>query len=194
MKNKRALWLALCFLALSCLFFSCSSLRHSQSGAQDALSKVYVTDKISVPLLETSAIAGEVDEYQYFEGSFAQRKFSSLLYLHADSTQINVLMLSEMGVEIGSIAYDGEACSMQSAFFPKNMKAEYIILDLQNTYCSADTLYGHYKKYSLDFAEDGNVRTLSKDGKVIEQIERNGNTITINNVLRSYTYTLVTES
>lgn len=153
-----------------------------------------MTDELAVPLLPAKAISKEVDEYQYFEGAFAQRKFSSLLYLHADSSQIRILMLSEMGVEIGSIVYDGETCSMQSAFFPKTMKPEYIILDLQNTYCSADALYEHYRKYSLDFAEEGNVRTLSKDGKVIEQITRNGKSILINNILRNYTYTLVSES
>lgn len=193
-KNKFAAFSVRC-MALSVLFLlcSCSSLRRQPVDSASSLEKVYVTDKIQVPLLGTDAILDEVDEYQYFEGDFRQKKISSLLYLHADSSQIKILLLSEMGIEIGSVVYDGRSCVMQSAFFPKNMKGEYIILDLQNAYCPVSSLYEHYKRYSLDFAEKGNERTLSKDGKVIEKITRDGNYISINNVLRNYTYTLVRE-
>lgn len=170
------------------LFSSCASLKENTS-----LNKVYVTNTTAVCLLPPSSIKNEIEQMQYFEGNFGKNSFSSMLYLQADSTQIQILMLNEMGIEIGSLFYDGVSCTMQSSFFPKNLKAEYIILDLQNAYADTQDLTAHYKKYGLNFSQNASVRTISKSGTLIEQITEEDNTITIENYLRGYTYRLTAE-
>lgn len=168
------------------LLFSCASSSH--------LNKVYVTNTNRVDLLPTNAISKQIDEYQYFEGEFGEKAFSALLYLQADSQKIQILLLNEFGIEAGSIFYDGETAEFESEFFPKNLKCEYIILDLQNAYADSDALKNHYEKYDLDFDEnisDGKtLRKISKKGELIEEITITENQIMIKNILRNYKYTL----
>lgn len=171
---------------VSFLFAGCASLRNGEGG----LNKVYVTNSTPVELLPVQAMVESVEEYQYFEGDFGRQKFASLLYLEADSTHISVLILNEMGIEIGSITYDGKRAVMDSSLFPKQLKCEYILLDLQNTYCDPQLLQEHYKKYGLDFAAADSRRTISRKGTLIEEITFEENLIQIKNHLRGYTYRL----
>ena len=107
-------------------------------------------------------------------------------------------MLNDLGIEIGSIEYNGKSCVMNSSFFPKNLKAEYIVLDLQNAYADAEELKAHYKNYNLDFDEtsamingqEAKVRTICEKGKIIEQIVLQNSNVEIKNKLRDYTYKL----
>ncbi len=183
---KKNCFFVLVFASLLLFFFSsCASVKE-----EVRLNKVYVTNTTPVPLLAPSSIKTQIEQMQYFEGNFGKNSFSSMLYLQADSNEIQILMLNEMGIEIGSLFYDGKTCTMESSFFPKNLKAEYIILDLQNAYADVQELKAHYKKYGLDFAQTGNDRTLSKKGTLIEQITQQGSTVIIENTLRGYTYRL----
>lgn len=174
-------------ILFACVFFvSCASTSR--------LNKVYVTNSNKVDLLPTNAISRQIDEYQYFEGIFGEKSFSSLLYLQANQNEINILLLSDFGIEAGSIFYNGETASLESDFFPKNLKCEYIILDLQNAYADFSALKNHYEKYKIDFEENSNsektVRKIIKNSKIIEEIKIEQDKITIENHLRNYKYIL----
>lgn len=174
-------------ILFACVFFvSCASTSR--------LNKVYVTNSNKVDLLPTNAISRQIDEYQYFEGIFGEKSFSSLLYLQANQNEINILLLSDFGIEAGSIFYNGETANLESDFFPKNLKCEYIILDLQNAYADFSVLKNHYEKYKIDFEENSNsertVRKIIKNSKIIEEIKIEQDKITIENHLRNYKYIL----
>ncbi len=164
----------------------CTSVKVSEKG----LNKVYVTNSTPVDLLPVQAIEQQVELYQYFEGDFGRQQFASLLYLEADSTKISVLILNEMGIEMGSIVYDGKSAVMESSLFPEKLKCEYILLDLQNAYCEVSRLQEHYKKYGLVFTSEGTRRTISRKGELIEEVIFEENNIVIKNHLRKYTYKL----
>lgn len=173
------------------LFLSCASA--------PKLNRVYVTNTNRVDLLPVEAISREIDEYQYFEGSFGEKSFSALLYLQTDKDSINILLLNEFGIEAGSVYYDGESARFESEFFPKNPKCEYIILDLQNAYADFKALKTHYEKYNLVFEEaiedsadtEKYVRFIKdKKGRIIEEIVKEPGRITITNRLRNYRYIL----
>ncbi len=183
MKNK--LFASMVLICASFVFYSCTS-----PAKIPELNKVYVTNTNRVDLLPVNAITESIEQYQYFEGDFGQRSFASMLYLQADDTGIQVMVLNEMGVDIGSMVYDGKSAVMDSALFPKQLKCEYIILDLQNAYCDASNLKEHYKKYGLDFNAGDGHRTISKKNELIEEIIFQGNNIQIINHLRGYTYRL----
>ena len=184
-------------IVLSLVLVSCASSRNAEEEVH--LNKVYVTNTTKVPLLPVSAIKEELDLFQIFEGKFGHKSFpNTMLNLQSDSEGIVILMLNDLGIEIGSIEYNGKSCVMNSSFFPKNLKAEYIVLDLQNAYADAEELKAHYKKYKLDFDEtsamvngqEAKIRTICKDGNIIEQIVLQNSNVEIKNKLRDYTYNL----
>ena len=184
-------------IVLSLVLVSCASSRNAEEEVH--LNKVYVTNTTKVPLLPVSAIKEELDLFQIFEGKFGHKSFpNTMLNLQSDSEGIVILMLNDLGIEIGSIEYNGKSCVMNSSFFPKNLKAEYIVLDLQNAYADAEELKAHYKNYNLDFDEtsamingqEAKVRRICEKGKIIEQIVIENSNVEIKNKLRDYTYKL----
>ena len=184
-------------IVLSLVLVSCASSRNAEEEVH--LNKVYVTNTTKVPLLPVSAIKEELDLFQIFEGKFGHKSFpNTMVNLQSDSEGIVILMLNDLGIEIGSIEYNGKSCVMNSSFFPKNLKAEYIVLDLQNAYADAEELKAHYKNYNLDFDEtsamingqEAKVRTICEKGKIIEQIVLQNSNVEIKNKLRDYTYNL----
>lgn len=184
-------------IVLSLVLVSCASSRNAEEEVH--LNKVYVTNTTKVPLLPVSAIKEELDLFQIFEGKFGHKSFpNTMLNLQSNSEGIVILMLNDLGIEIGSIEYNGKSCVMNSSFFPKNLKAEYIVLDLQNAYADAEELKAHYKKHNLDFDEtsamvngqEAKIRTICKDGNIIEQIVLQNSNVEIKNKLRDYTYYL----
>ena len=187
MKNRiiRSLFIFLCI----CLLTGCLS-----TGGKPQFNKVFVTNLNRVDILEPAAIKNEIEQYQYFEGSFGDQSFAATLYLEAGPEGIEVLLLNEFGIEMGSISYDGQTAKMESSLFPKNLKCEYIILDLQNAYADPEILKNHYANYSLNFEysekEGVQTRKVLKKDKLIEEIHVSEKTVTIQNHLRGYTYKL----
>ena len=180
--------------------FSCAT-KTQNTSKESSLNPVYVTNKIKVYPLSPDAIEKDIDCYQMFSGHFSFRKremdFAAPLCLLAEKDGIFIMMLSDFGVDAGSIRYDGKKIVVESNFFPTKMKFEYIILDLQNAYYKADALKAHYEKAGLLFSEeiegaDTKIRTISDKKKIIEQITLSPDCIHIKNFLRNYEYTLST--
>ena len=112
------------------LLFSCNSTRNpaelseAEATIRRNTNPVYVTNTKKVYLLPVESIRTPVESYQYFEGDFGSKKFNSNLFLTADSSGISVLILNEMGIEMGLLVYDGESASLESTMFPKSLKCE----------------------------------------------------------------------
>ena len=74
------------------------------------------------------------------------------------------------------------------------MKAEYILLDFQNAYYDAGALAAAYGAKGLSFVvstEDGKeVRRVQDGGDTIEELVKDGESVTITNLLRGYRYEL----
>lgn len=187
------------------LLFSCNSTRNpaelseAEATIRRNTNPVYVTNTKKVYLLPVESIRTPVESYQYFEGDFGSKKFNSNLFLTADSSGISVLILNEMGIEMGLLVYDGESASLESTLFPKSLKCEYILLDLQNAYAEEDALKKHYASYGLEFEEvsqpssqgpDVKIRYIKNGKKIIEKISIFEKKIEIENILRGYSYRL----
>lgn len=165
---------------------------------QALLNPVYVTNRAKVFPLAPENIAEDVEGMQIFSGQFTFRgrkiDFSSPVYVQADAQAIVLMLLSDFGVETGTIFFDGKEARIESSFFPTNIKCEYIILDLQNAYYRADALESLYQSAGLEFAEtteDGKKTRIIKQGnKIIEEISIDADVIQIKNRLRSYEYCL----
>ena len=95
---------------------------------------------------------------------------------------------------MGNLSYDGEEVVFNSAVFPENLKAEYILLDIQNAYYKNQSLQNAYEQVGLTFeeekTEEGIIRRVKNGKKIVEEITINLNSIKINNYLRGYQYNL----
>jgi len=194
-KKHLPLLAAICLSAAT--FISCGS-----TNVASNLEKVYVTNTTKVDVLPVDAIFPEFEKYQHFQGTFGDTTLNALAYIQAGPTGIEVLLMNDFGGEIGSISYDGANAKLDSSVFPKKLKAEYIILDLQNAYADTQKLKEHYSNYDLEFCEiKTNVstktggftiaeRAIAKNGKVIETITIGNGVVTIKNLLRGYEYKL----
>lgn len=180
-------------------FSGCVSSKIKNS--ERSLSPVYVTNKKKIALLPTSDLQEKKDVEQILFGKYGNQDFSFLCYLLIDENGIFLSLLNEFGVGLGNLSYDGNAARFDSAFFPKNLKAEYIIFDLELSYYSSDALENAFKDVGMKFVCEKNVdksgnelnsetRKVFDGKKLIEQIEINGNEIKIQNFLRNYSYNL----
>lgn len=188
------------FLLTTCAFgfqlLGCASTPKNQAK-KSTLSKVFVTNTNRVEVLPTDSIlqGQEIDDYFLFEGTYGEKTLSATTYLTLNQNEINVVILNDFGIEMGTLNYDGNTAELQSALFPKKLKPEYIILDLQNVFADSEILKNHYKQYGLDFCEidageQKTERQLLKKNEVIERIfiDKTENTIKIDNILRGYKY------
>ena len=182
------------FLFSAVLFFSCVSAGKAASSSDE----VYVTDSKKISLLPPSCFERELDSLQQFTGTFSGRSFVSNFYITSSSEQVSVTILNEFGIETGFLVYDGTSCVLDSSLFPKALKCQYIVLDLENVYCTLESLTEHYSKAGLSFSEteeDGIKKRRIYDGSyLVEEItfsvSETSSVIVLNNFLRNYSYEL----
>ena len=117
-----------------------------------------------------------------------------MLYFQCDESGIFITLLNDFGTDMGNLSYDGEEVVFNSAVFPENLKAEYILLDIQNAYYKNQSLQNAYEQVGLTFeeekTEEGIIRRVKNGKKIVEEITINLNSIKINNYLRGYQYNL----
>lgn len=178
------------------LFFSCASNKVQTVGN---LNPVYVTNTKAVNLLPPSTRAVPVDQVQLLNGRFGTQEFTLITYFQLDSNGIFITLLNDFGTDMGSASYDGNTVQFDSPVFPKNMKAEYIIADIQNAYYDFEELKANFEKSGLIFEENvcgdkGDnphvTRLIKNNKKVIEEITISEKSIRIQNYLRGYEYNL----
>lgn len=180
------------------LFVFSGCVSSKVQNEEPSLNPVYVTNSKKIMLLPTSDLQENKDVEQILSGKYGNQDFSFLCYLLIDENGIFLSLLNEFGVGLGNLSYDGSAAVFDSAFFPKNLKAEYIIFDLQLAYYSSDALENAFDGIGMTFVSEKNddngiekeTRKVFDGKKLVEQIEINGNEIKIQNFLRNYSYNL----
>jgi len=137
---------------------------------------------------------GSQDCLQLLKGTFGEQSFTLMMYFQADQSGLFITLLNDFGTDMGSLTYDGGEVLFDSAVFPANLKAEYILLDIQNAYYKLEALQSLYQSSGLIFEEEftdyGRVRRVKKGKKIVEEITINSNSIKIDNYLRGYQYNL----
>ena len=191
-------------LLLAFLFFSCASGKFESD-----FSPVYVTNTSKYAILPTGAMHGSLDALQKMTAQFGKdNSFDFDVYVISDSTQLSMTILNEFGTTMASLFYDGTALDFDSAIFPKNLKAEYIVADFQFCLYEEEDLKSALSLIGVDFevsTENGangtiETRTLTKKGKPISKITRTFaneskdlqglKSIHYENSLRGYSYIL----
>lgn len=161
---------------------------------EGTLAPVYITNSKPIQLLPPQDMNGAVDNLQQLKGTFGDENFSLLVYFQSDYTGIFMALLNDFGTDMGNITYDGNYVEFETTVFPQNLKAEYIIADIQNAYYKTDAVRANLEGAKLKFTEekvDGiTVRKIFSGKKLIEEIKIEDSTIIITNHLRGYEYIL----
>lgn len=181
MKKKIVIFLFSLFLFSGCL--------------SNSSYKVYVTNTKSFNLLSLDCYTGNnIDELYSFEITLNDTSFTCLSMLSISSTEIYLYIFNEMGVSMGEIIYDGVNLNLDSPFLPDNLKAEYIISDIQNIFYDKEIIKNHYERKGLKVSETYTdtitIRTIEDKNKTIQKITYYEDSISMHNYLRGYEYVL----
>lgn len=190
-------WLCLIFFLVLC-FVGCTS---TKIITESNISPIYITNVKKFYLLPPSCIENEVDAQQLLIANFNGNTFQMLSYLKADKKGIYLSLFNDFGTGMGNLSYDGIDVHFDSAIFPENLKAEYILADLQFAYYSVDAINETLKTIGMymevEKNEGGEVRTIFSNSilpmmnsRTIEVIKRDRACTLIQNILRGYEYFL----
>lgn len=159
------------------------------------LEPVYVTNTKQINVLPPQHIKENVDEVMLLTADMGNEVFTTPVYVSADKDGIYMTILTDFGIEIGSIWYDGQVADMDCSMFPKNLKAVYLINEFQNGFYKSEALKKNLENSKLIFEEnqkgDTIVRTVKSGNKIIENIVISKNSVEISNILRGYKITLL---
>jgi len=179
----------LTFLICAVLFSSCVTVKKINS-----LEPVYVTNTKQINVLPPDDIEQPIDEVMLLTADMGNQVFSTPVYVAADNSGIYMTILTDFGIAIGNIDYDGDRADMDCPMFPEKLKAVYLINEFQNAYYKAQALKQNLESSKLIFEEsekdDTIVRTIKSGNKIIEDIVITSGSVEINNYLRGYKITL----
>jgi len=166
-------------------FFSCVT-----NTAGENVPFVWLTNSNKFILLPARYIEKPLDGYQQINASFGRQEYQMNTWVKADENGIEMILLNEMGANMGELSFRDDVVSFTSAVFPPSVKPEYIIADFQLCFYDAQALGKALEKSGLSFSETGNLRQVHKKKSLIIEITKNENSVKINNHLRGYNYTL----
>ncbi len=187
---------------LAALLLSCGTTKVDSTNPSDSatsLNPVYITDTASFTLLPTSAVEKKIDALQHFKAVFGEKEFESDCLLIADSEKLVMTILNNFGSTMGELNYNNNLVVFNSDLFPKSIKAEYIVADVQFCLYRSEDIKKALEAIGLTFTlssearADGTfleTRCIFDGEKEIAHIEKTKDLITYTNRLRGYTYSL----
>ena len=125
------------FLTAWILFSGCTS---TKILGDSNIEPIYITNIKKLYLLPPFDIEKNIESEQLLTATFGGNSIALLAYLKADENEIFLSMFNDFGTGMGTLFYDGENISFDSPVFPKNLKSEYIVADLQFAYSSRGAL------------------------------------------------------
>lgn len=161
------------------------------------LDKVYVTNTKQINILPPSEVDVQLDDLMQLNLKNGGSSVAVLVYVQSDSDGVFIDIMNDFGTDMGTMTYDGESVELDCPLFPKNMPPEYIINDLQNAFYKFDSVKNNLNQSKLEFTETVDsktktvVRTVKDGEKVIEKVTISGKSVTVENLLRKYSFSLI---
>lgn len=170
----------------------------SHSAVAGNSAKIYYSDARYIQLIEPQNSGISVEENQLMTGSYGEKKFSGESWMLLNDTTVHMMLFSSMGNTIAELVYTKDSLAFNSKWMnAEKMKPEYIIADIQFCYYPASVLQKNFDAAGFTFVEsqDGDVlhRTLFDGKTAILKMEKRGNKIVLQNLLRHYSYQIESE-
>jgi hypothetical protein len=157
---------------------------------REARAFTWLTNSSRFILLHPENIEKPLDGLQLVSVSFRGHEHQMITWVKADENEINMILLNEMGANMGELSFKDGVVSFSSAVFPGSLRPEYIVADFQLCFYNAAALAEALQRSGLSFEETENGRRILERNNVIIEIIRNQNHIKLTNHLRGYVYTL----
>lgn len=155
---------------------------------------IYITNIKKLYLLPPYDMENEIDKEQYLLATFGDNSFALHAYLKSDSEGIFLSLFNDFGTGMGTLIYDGINISFDSSIFPKNLKSEYIVADLQFAYYKVSAIQKLLKsvkmKMTVEESDGTEKRKIYNGPFIIEEICKSDGKVVIKNKLRGYEYVL----
>jgi hypothetical protein len=151
---------------------------------------VNLTDNSKYILLPPEDIENSLDTAQQISASYKGRKFFLNAWVKADETGMEMVLLNELGAQMGELSYRNGLVSFSSPMVPSSMKPEYIVADFQLCFYNTAALRQALKDCGLSFEGTENNRRIFNGKTLVIEVEKDRNIVTLVNHLRGYTYTL----
>jgi hypothetical protein len=180
-------------LGISCCLCTCRSLPAGEGYRQPK--RVYVTNDLAIPLLDTALLDRSLDFSQRVKGSYGGKVYFLDVFAKADAEGIDMVGLNSLGTEVMDISYSKvKGIRLASKLGGSRFKPEYVVADFQIAYYPFEAVRAALEPYGLDFELRGDegheTRVLSRGGKAILSVERLPEGLRIVNSLRGYSYEL----
>lgn len=173
------------------LFAGCTS---TKILGDSNIEPIYITNIKKLYLLPPFDIEKNIESEQRLTATFGGNSIALLAYLKADENEIFLSMFNDFGTGMGTLFYDGKNISFDSPVFPKNLKSEYIVADLQFAYYKVHSIQKLLKsikmKMIVEESEGVEKRKIYNGPFLIEEINKSAGKIVIKNKLRGYEYVL----
>ncbi len=115
--------------------------------------------------------AGELTESfnatQVIAAQYADRSFSFEAHLESRPGKITIVALGALGGALFSISYDGEELQATGSVEAQVINAEYVLADVLLAHWDVDWLNQHLQGASIEAAEDGESRFLSRQDELV---------------------------
>ena len=131
-----------------------------------------------------------MDMIQYISASYQSQTYFFNALVQADETGIDMILLNEMGVNMGNLSYKDGSLNFSSLLFPRSMRPEYIVADFQLCFYDPAALNEVLDQSNLTLVLDGAKRRILDGREVIIEIEKTHREVKLTNHLRGYSYTL----
>ena len=175
------------FFFIGAAFCICSC---ATTTVKDDRPFIWITDNSKFILLPPQNIERPLDEYQLMSASFAGQNYYMISWVKADDAGIDIVLLNEMGANLGELIWRDGNISFSSTVLPSSLPPEYIIADFQLCFYNSAALAQALKKSGLSLVETETARHIYMKKDLIIEIIKNQKSITLSNHLRGYTYTM----
>ena len=191
-KDNPAIIITTHLLLLCSIFCLLSCVSRESLG--DKRHYVYLTDSSRFFLMPPQGIEEPIDMLQHISASYNNRDFFFNAWVKADTTGIEMILLNEMGASLGELSYREGELVFNSSIFPASLRPEYIVADFQLCFYNPALLERSLEESGLTMISSDNLqnhtRHIYEGNKLIIEIEKSSNFISLLNHLRGYTYTL----
>ena len=176
-------------LLLLCGLLSVSSCASRAAVKIDRL-YAYLTDSSQYFLLPPGGIEQPMNMAQHMTASYNGQDYSLFSWVKADETEMEMILLNELGATMGELIYREGELSLSSPVFPKSLGVEYIVADFQLCFYDPLLLSPALEACGLRLEVQGSARRIYKGKVLIIEIEKTEGLVKLVNHRRGYAYTL----
>ena len=184
--RKTTIVFCLLFLGIPICFSSCAT----RTAVRENQLYAYLTDSSIYTLLPSKYIEASIDSAQQLYASYRGRDYFLNAWVKADETGMNMILLNELGANMGELSYRDGAISFSSPVLPASVKPEYIVADFQLCFYNTSALRRALEDCGLSFESTKAGRRVLQEETVIIEIEKSFRSVRLVNYLRGYSYTI----